>query len=104
MRYLLSLSAVVAFVPAPLAQTNSWTHLEQAVVHGRRWDVPLSWCPELKQFIILGVRITYADARKPRSYDVLHLDEQAGQWENAFPAAKDWGPKFGACQPPPWKD
>src|SRR5262249_9551245 len=49
-------------------------------------------------------RITFADAKKPRSYDELALDMNEGRWENYFPLGKDWGPKFGPCQPPAWKD
>jgi hypothetical protein len=58
----------------------------------------------LKRFLILGGRITYADAPKPRSYDQLALDPKEGRWENWFPRGKDWGPKFGPCQPPAWKN
>ncbi len=82
------------------ATTNTWTKLDKAVLIGRRWDVPLSYAPKLKQFIILGGRTAYGEYRKqPRSYDVLHLDEKEGQWENAIPPGKDWGPRFGACSP-----
>src|SRR5262249_32961278 len=52
---------------------NAWTKLPRAAVVGRRWDVPLGYAPGLNRFIILGGRSTYADYRKPRSYDVLTL-------------------------------
>src|SRR5271166_1056324 len=83
---------------------NAWVKLDRAVIAGRRWDVPLDYAPGLRRFVVLGGRSTYADYRKPRSYDVLHLDEKEGQWENALPPGKDWGPRFGPCQAPPWKD
>ncbi|MBI1831662.1 MAG: hypothetical protein HYR84_09455, partial [Planctomycetes bacterium] len=43
------------------------------------------------------------DYRKPRSYDVLTLNDRA-EWENTFPVGKDWGPKLGACKAPAWKN
>jgi hypothetical protein len=86
--------------PAP----NRWVKLGKAVIEGRRWDVPVGYSPELKRFLVLGGRITYADARKPRSYDQLALDPKEGRWENWFPTGKDWGPRFGLCQPPTWKN
>lgn len=86
------------------AAANTWTKLEKAAIEGRRWDVPLGYSPELKRFLVLGGRITYADAKKPRSYDQLALDVKEGRWENWFPQGKDWGPKFGSGQPPAWKD
>ena len=33
----------------------------------------------------------------------MAFDDAAGQWENWYPAGKEWGPKVGACDPPPWK-
>ncbi len=82
---------------------NTWTKLDKAAIAGRRWDVPLGYAPELKRFIILGGRSTYADYRKPRSYDVLTLHPDDKTWENAFPPQKEWGPKVGACTAPAWK-
>src|SRR5262249_46596946 len=69
--------------------TNTWTRLDHAAIEGRRWDVPVGYSPELKRFLVLGGRITYADAPKPRSYDQLALDLKAGRWENWFPRGKD---------------
>ena len=43
-------------------------------------------------------------AKKPRSYDQLALDLKEGRWENWVPAGKEWGPRFGVCQPPVWKN
>ncbi len=78
--------------------------MDKAAIEGRRWDVPVGYSPELKRFLVLGGRITFADARKLRSYDQLALDLREGRWENWFPKGKDWGPKFGPCQPPAWKN
>jgi hypothetical protein len=82
---------------------NTWSKLDGATVVGRRWDVPLGYAPGLKRFIILGGRSTYADYRKPRSYDVLTLHPRDGKWENEFPPGKDWGPAVGAGTAPAWK-
>jgi hypothetical protein len=82
---------------------NSWTKLDKATIIGKRWDVPLGYGPELKRFIVLGGRSTFADYRKPRSYDVLTLLPQDKTWENDFPPGKDWGPKVGVCTAPAWK-
>jgi hypothetical protein len=65
--------------------------------------VPLGYASGLKRFIILGGRSTFADYRKPRSYDVLTLHPQERMWENEFPPGKDWGPKVGAATAPAWK-
>lgn len=97
---LLLSSVAVAADPGP----NTWTKLDKAVIEGRRWDVPLGYSSDLKRFIVLGGRTSWADYKMPRSYDALALDLSAGQWENWFPKGKDWGPKFGACQAPAWKD
>ncbi len=83
---------------------NVWTKLDNATIEGRRWDIPVGYSPELNRFLVLGGRLTYADAKKPRSYDQLALDRKEGRWENWFPRGKDWGPKFGPSQPPRWKD
>jgi hypothetical protein len=82
---------------------NTWTKLDKASIVGKRWDVPLGYDPVAKRFIVLGGRSTYADYKKPRSYDVLTLDPGTNEWENAFPPGKDWGPKVGAGAAPAWK-
>lgn len=92
--------ALSAGEPAP----NTWHKLEQAIIDGRRWDVPVGYAPELQRFMVLGGRITFADAKKPRSYDQLALEPKEGRWQNWFPKGKDWGPSFGPCQPPGWKN
>jgi Galactose oxidase, central domain len=86
-----------------IGPANTWTRLDRAAISGRRWDVPLGYAPGLKRFIILGGRSSYADYRKPRSYDVLTLYPADKTWENDFPLGKDWGPTVGACTAPAWK-
>src|SRR5262245_17703442 len=86
------------------AEPNTWVKLDGGQIIGRRWDVPVGYSPELKRFVVLGGRMSFADAKKPRSYDVLSLDPE-GKWRNEFPAvAKEWGPEFGAANPVNWKD
>ncbi len=80
---------------------NAWIKLDAAQIVGRRWDVPLGYDPVAKRFTVLGGRSSYADYRKPRSYDVLTLQKDG--WENGFPPGKNWGPKFGAGNAPAWK-
>src|SRR5262245_22635684 len=96
---LVLLALYPAFVHA--GQSNTWTKLDKATIVGKRWDVPLGYDPIAKRFIILGGRSSYADYRKPRSYDVLSL--QGGAWHNEMPAGKDWGPASGAVTAPAWK-
>lgn len=86
------------------ADTNVWHKLESAVIEGRRYETPLGYSPELKRFLVLGGRTNWAEYKKPRSFDQLALDFGTGQWENWFPAGKEWGPKQGACNAPAWKD
>ncbi len=93
-----------AVILLALAAPNVWGRLDKAVIEGRRWDVPLGYDPVSKRFLVLGGRTSWADYKKPRSYDVLALDRDAGVWENVFPAGKDWGPKSGPCLAPAWKD
>ncbi|MFO0969759.1 MAG: kelch repeat-containing protein [Gemmataceae bacterium] len=99
--------ALFAFVFCPalaLAQdANRWRRLDDAAILGARSDIPLGYAAGLKRFIVLGGRTSWGDYKKPRSYDVLQLDLKEGRWENAFPAGKDWGPRFGAATAPAWK-
>src|SRR5437667_4595890 len=92
---------LMATTTAHAGAPNTWTKLDKASIIGRRWDVPLGYDPVAKRFLILGGRSNFADYRKPRSYDVLFLQDQ--QWHNEFPPGKDWGPKVGACTAPAWK-
>jgi hypothetical protein len=93
----------LALTPASAGAPNTWTKLDKAAIIGRRWDVPLGYAPDLKRFIVLGGRSSYADYRKPRSYDVLTLQPDDKAWHNDLPPGKDWGPKVGACTAPAWK-
>jgi len=94
--------AALMLVASGVAHANTWTKLDKAAIVGRRWDVPLGYTPELKRFIVLGGRSTFADYRKPRSYDVLTLTPDK-EWQNVYPNAQDWGPKVGPCSAPGWK-
>lgn len=100
------LLVTIVFVEAACAQPapNTWRNLDKAVITGKRWDIPVSYDPVLKRFLVLGGRTNFGEYKKPRSYDVLALDETQGQWENWFPTGKNWGPKFGPCLAPRWKD
>jgi hypothetical protein len=87
------------------ALVNQWTRLPQGDVPGQRWDVPLAYAPGQKRFLVLGGRTSWDEYRKgPRPFDQLALDAREGRWENWFPRGKDWGPRFGPCQAPGWKD
>lgn len=84
---------------------NVWTRLERGDIPGQRWDVPLGHAPGLDRFLVLGGRTSWGEYRKgPRPYDQLALDFKEGRWENYFPPGKDWGPPFGPCKAPAWKD
>lgn len=101
--FLALLPATLLLSAADTTAANTWTKHEKAVIAGRRWDVPVGYSPELKRFLVLGGRVTFADARKPRSYDVLSLDT-SGEWHNELPAGAEWGKKTGTFAAPVWKD
>jgi hypothetical protein len=104
-RFLSLLAVLLSVALIPLdAPANTWTHLDKATLVGRRWEPPVVYSPEVKRFLVLGGRSSWADYRLPRSYDVLSLDPEAGQWDNEFPPGKDWGPKSGPCKAPGWKN
>jgi hypothetical protein len=96
--------ALLALAAEPAPEANTWVKLDRAVIEGRRWDVPLGYDPARGRFLVLGGRSAWADYKKSRSYDVLTLDQKEGRWENTFPSGKDWGPRFGPCEAPAWKD
>ena len=83
---------------------NEWRQLEKATIAGERWDVPTGYSPETRRFMVLGGRTSWAQYKKPRPYDVLSLDLSTGKWANEFPAEKEWGPQFGDCEAPGWKN
>ena len=106
-RFLLPLAALL-LLSAP-ARTelpvNVWHHIERGDIPGRRWDVPLAYAPKVDRFLVLGGRTSWAEYRKgPRPYDQLAFDAKEGRWENWLPRGKDWGPRFGPCKTPAWKD
>ena len=99
----LLLPAFAASAPSE-TPANVWVRLDRADIPGQRWDVPLGYAPGLKRFLVLGGRTSWGEYRKgPRPYDLLALGTE-GRWENWFPAGRDWGPRFGACRAPAWKD
>ncbi len=84
-------------------RANTWTKLDKATLGGQRWDVPLGYSTELKRFIVLGGRTSWGEYKKPRPYDVLTLNPKTHEWENSYPAGKDWGPLTGPCKAQAWK-
>ena len=85
-------------------EPNTWQLLANAKIEGRRYETPLGYAPELKKFLVLGGRTSFGEYKKPRSFDQLALDQASVQWENWFPKDAEWGPKFGTCTAPPFKD
>jgi hypothetical protein len=100
MRPLLALVLFAGSLPAA-ERANVWKRTD-AVIEGRRWDVPLGYDPMSKRFLVLGGRTDWANYKKPRPYDVLAYDP-AGKWVNEFPSDKDWGTAIGLSVAPPWK-
>jgi hypothetical protein len=87
------------------ADDNAWRRVEGGDVTGQRWVIPVVYAPGEKRFLVLGGRTSWGEYRKgPRPYDQLAIDGPDGQWENWFPKGKDWGPRFGPCKAPAWKD
>jgi hypothetical protein len=99
---------VVLLVSAPLvaAEPNSWVKIDGGAIEGRRWDVPLGYSPDLKRFLVLGGRVTSADAKKPRHYDVLAITPaKDAKWRNELPEfGSKWGAETGAITVPAWKN
>src|SRR5262249_2189563 len=83
---------------------NQWIKLDKARI-GPRSDPALVYDPVAKRFLVLGGGMEIRNYNQnPHPYDDLALDESAGQWENLFPAGKNWGPKFGDATPPGFKN
>src|SRR5687767_2222484 len=82
-------------------EANTWVKSD-AVVEGRRWDVPVGFDPASRRFLVLGGRTSWGDYKKPRPYDVLSFDP-AGKWRNELPPGVAWGPEFGPVDAPAWK-
>jgi hypothetical protein len=112
----LILLALGSFVPASSPPGNlppaedkdrppGWTRAEHGDIPGQRWDVPLAYAAGVNRFLVLGGRTSWGEYRKgPRPYDQLAIDLKEGRWENWLPRGKDWGPRFGPCKAPAWKD
>ncbi|MHC4913994.1 MAG: Kelch repeat-containing protein [Planctomycetota bacterium] len=81
---------------------NQWAELPGAI--GRRGSPQLVYNPELKRFMLLGGDVGWREYPKPHPYDVLALEASFGRWENWLPEGKNWGPKFGDCKAPGWKN
>jgi hypothetical protein len=95
------------FSAAPLlAAEPTWVKIDGGAIEGRRWDVPLGYSPELKRFLVLGGRITQADTKKPRHYDVISITaEKDAKWRNELPEfGKKWGAETGPVNAPGWKN
>jgi len=82
-------------------EVNTWERSD-AVIEGRRWDVPVGFDPAARRFLVLGGRTSWGDYKKPRPYDVLSFDP-AGKWRNELPLGVAWGPEFGPVDAPAWK-
>src|SRR5262245_39790266 len=83
---------------------NQWVKLDKARI-GPRSDPALVYDEVAKRFLVLGggMEIRNYNAN-PHPYDDLALDLSARQWENLYPAGKNWGPKFGDTTPPQFKN
>src|SRR5262245_9514305 len=89
--------------PAP-RPVNTWVKLDKARI-GPRGDPALVYDPVAGRFLVLGGGIAWpVYGKQPHPFDDLALDREASQWENLYPANKDWGPKFGDAKPPPFKN
>lgn len=101
-------AAVLLLLAAPLlaAEPNTWVKVEGGTIEGRRWDVPLGYSPELKRFLVLGGRVSWADAKKPRHYDVLSITPtKDAKWRNELPEfGAKWGSETGPISVPGWKN
>jgi hypothetical protein len=83
---------------------NTWVKLPKARI-GPRGDPALVFDPVARRFLVLGGGISWPIyGKQPHPFDDLALDRTAGQWENLFPANKNWGPKFGDAKPPTFKN
>ena len=58
-----------AALPAVEPEANVWVKSD-AVIEGRRRDVPVGYDPATKRFTVPGGRNSWGDYKKPRSYDV----------------------------------
>jgi hypothetical protein len=82
---------------------NQWTKVPGATV-GPRSNPPLFFEVGIKRFMIAGGNVGWRGYPKPHPYDVLALETASGRWENWLPEGKNWGPRFGDCKAPGWKN
>jgi hypothetical protein len=88
----------------PRLGVNTWVKLDKARI-GPRGDPALVFDPVARRFLVLGGGISWPIyGKQPHPFDDLALDRSAGEWENLFPANKNWGPKFGAAKPSLFKN
>ena len=81
----------------------AWVKHDKAVMGPTR-PAALVYAPTVQRWMTLGYLFPPGNGRqKPMSYDELAFDPAEGQWENFYPPGKDWGPKFGDANAPPWK-
>ena len=83
---------------------SSWVKHDKAVMGPSR-PVAFVYAPATGKWMTLGYHFSPGSGkRKPTTYDDLAFDAAESQWENYYPAGKDWGPKFGDSTAPRWKD
>src|SRR5262249_48933008 len=98
--HVLSVAAPAVDGEQTVASANRWTRLEKARI-GQRGDPALVFDPVANRFLVLGGGIAWPIYNEqPHPYDDLAFDRAAGQWENLYPAEKNWGPRFGNATPP----
>ena len=83
---------------------NDWVRLDKAELTGKRWDVPLGYDPVARRSWSSAAAPPSATTRSRAPTTCWPSTRQEGRWENWFPPGKDWGPQFGPCQAPAWKD
>src|SRR5829696_4857902 len=101
-------TALIAILLLPAAldaaepDANTWVKVEGGAIEGRRWDVPFAYAPHLKRFLVLGGRVTSADAKKSRHYDVISIaPEKGAKWRNELPEfGLSWGKETGPVNAP----
>jgi hypothetical protein len=105
-RFVFASLALALAAPLTAAEPNTWVKIDGGAIEGRRWDVPLGYAPELKRFLVMGGRITFADVKKPRHYDVLSITpDKTAKWRNELPEfGAKWGAETGPITVPAWKD
>ena len=91
-----------AISPAGELPTNQWVQLKDADI-GQRACGALVYSPEAGRFLVLGGGLAW-NAKGDQPYGDLALDLAEGKWENWYPTGKSFGPKFGPCQPPKFKE